>query len=147
MTAVAGNSVDDEFCGFHIEDDAEDAEVEPYNSVFTVGINSYAEPNDIGQYPKGADTSVSVIDGNTYTLEASFPWDAIEGSVEEIMANGGFGFGIAVNDADEGPSRTTQMMWASEQADFVDAVRCVSKPSSYRLTAAAHLAILTATAS
>ena len=122
LTAVAGDSID-AFCGeARIPEDS--------TSVFTWGINSYDAPDpfdteeDSTQYPQGADTSASVLTDTgadpayTYTLEAAFPWEAIEETPENIIANGEMGFGIAVNDDDDGGGRDSQWMWGTDSGDL-----------------------------
>ena len=67
------------FCGTNIPVDS--------TSIFTLGINSYNESDDISQYPQGADTSVTLIlDDNRYTLEVAFPWEALGGTPADIIA-------------------------------------------------------------
>jgi hypothetical protein len=87
-------------------------------SLFTVGINSYA--TDTAHYPQGADTGgmVWTEDPGFYSFEVAFPWEALEDTPANIMERGSFGFGIAINDDDDGGARDTQLMWATELGDL-----------------------------
>jgi hypothetical protein len=110
FTAIAGNNID-EACGSRIPEDS--------TSVFTYGINSYNEADDIAQYPQGSDISASVVkDDNHYTLEVAFPWEALEETPANIIARGEMGFGVAVNDDDDFGDRDNQVMWATTNADL-----------------------------
>ncbi len=111
FTAIAGNNIET-YCGsLRIPEDS--------TSIFTYGINSYNEADDVSQYPQGSDVSVSVIrDENHYTLEVAFPWEALEETPGNIVARGAMGFGVAVNDDDTTGGRDTQAMWATAQTDL-----------------------------
>ncbi len=110
FTAIAGNAPD-EVCGFDIPEDG--------TSIFTLGINSYDGDDEVTRYPQGSDVSVSkVLDDGRYTLEVAFPWAALEETPAGIMARGEMGFGVAVNDDDDGGDRDTQLMWATEADDL-----------------------------
>jgi hypothetical protein len=92
-------------------------------SLFTWGINSYN--NFLGgegpfQYPQGEDVGGMVTDDDSgfYSFEVSFPWEALEETPANILARGEFGFGIAINDDDDGGGRNTQIMWASESPEL-----------------------------
>ncbi len=90
---------------------------EPINgtsSLFTLGINSYADPT-IAQYPVDSDTGAMVTDDDAgfYSFEVAFPWESLEETPQNIIDRGDFGFGIAVNDDDDGGTRDTQIMWES----------------------------------
>jgi hypothetical protein len=89
-------------------------------SLFTWGINSYDGADDITTYPQGADEGamVTVDESTFYSFEVAFPWEALEETPQNIIARGEFGFGIAVNDDDDGGGRDTQMMWASESPNL-----------------------------
>jgi hypothetical protein len=77
LKSIAGNNIDT-YCGsLRIPEDSP--------SIFTYGINSYNESDDVAQYPQGSDVSVSVIrDENHYTLEVAFPWEALEETPETL---------------------------------------------------------------
>jgi hypothetical protein len=117
FTAIAGAS-SESFCG-------EGLIPEDSTSIFSHGINSYDAPDrfdtegDITQYPQGADVGASVIVNDTnYSFEFAFPWEALEETPANIIERGGMGFGIAVNDDDDGGGRDTQMMWATDLGDL-----------------------------
>lgn len=116
FTALAGASAES-FCG-------EALIPEDSTSIFSHGINSYDAPDrfntedDTTQYPQGADTGASVVDGSNYSFEFAFPWEALEETPANIIARGGMGFGIAMNDDDNGGGRDTQMMWATDLGDL-----------------------------
>ena len=88
-------------------------------SAFTHGANSYGDNEDDTQYVEGSDTSASVITGdNTVSFEMAFPWEALEATPEEIMANpDGMGFMVTYNDDDDFGGRDGQTNWVSESAD------------------------------
>ena len=113
FTAIAGDNIDSECNEINpeIEDDS--------TSIFRVGINSYDVDDEGTRYPQQSDTSASTIhDDTSYSFEVAFPWEALEETPENILATGEFGFGVAVNDDDEGGNRKTQVMWATEAADL-----------------------------
>lgn len=118
ITGLAGCTIE-ELCGeFRIREDS--------TSVFTHGTNSYArgdpafeDDDDLVTYPRGADTSVSLItDDNTYTYEVAFPWEALFDTPANIMERGEMGFGLAINDDDDEGGRDSQWMWATEAGDL-----------------------------
>ena len=116
ITGIAGCNID-EICGERIRDDS--------TSVFTWGINSYdrgdptfEEDDELVTYPRGADTSVSLIDGNTWTYEVAFPWEALFDTPENIKERGSMGFGMAINDDDDEGGRDAQWMWQTEAGDL-----------------------------
>jgi hypothetical protein len=96
--------------------------IDDTTSLFTWGINSYDDNAGARetQYPQGEDVGGMVTDdeSGTYALEVSFPWEALEETPANILARGDFGFGIAVNDDDDGGGRNTQIMWATESPDL-----------------------------
>jgi hypothetical protein len=115
LTAIAGDPTG---CGKYPDDRM---------TAFSWGINSYHDLDDeIAQYPQGQDVSKTVVrDENHFTLEAEFPWEAIEDTPANIMGRPlGMGFGVAVNDDDDdfdegiGGTRDSQYMWATQQADL-----------------------------
>ena len=117
FTAVAGDSID-EFCGeVRMREDG--------TTPFTFGINSYNDgdptnPDDdeLEHYPRQADTGVNLLTEKGYNLEVSFPWEALDETPENILARGDMGFGIAVNDDDEGGQRQTQVYWETDRTDL-----------------------------
>jgi hypothetical protein len=97
------------------------------NTSFTHGINSYAENDDVNQYPQtmGSATSGPITanpaGGFDWSFEASFPWEALEETPADILAaprNGIFGFGVAYNDDDDMGPRDNQYMWATPAGDL-----------------------------
>jgi hypothetical protein len=91
----------------------------PGDSVFTLGINSYGSGTPT--YPVGDDVSAIVTNDEAqfYAIEVAFPWNALEETPDNILARGGeFGFGVAVNDDDDGGTRDSQVMWASESPNL-----------------------------
>lgn len=55
-----------------------------------------------------------VIDASFYALEIAFPWSALGTDVAEVLGQDGtIGFGMAINDDDDGDARDGQTMWAS----------------------------------
>jgi hypothetical protein len=92
--------------------------IDDTTTLFTHGINSY-ECCD-GQYPVGSDTGAMVWseDPGFYSFEVAFPWVALEETPANIQQRGEFGFGIAINDDDDGGARDTQIMWATELGDL-----------------------------
>ena len=78
-------------------------------------------------YPQGDDTSVNVTTDDApidsalaYSFEVAFPWDALEETPDNILANGGeFGFGVQANDSDFSPGmRETMFLWQHDQNDM-----------------------------
>jgi hypothetical protein len=116
FTALAGASAE-AFCG-------QDLIPEESTSIFSHGINSYDAPDrfntedDTTQYPQGADVGASVVNESNYSFEFAFPWAALEETPANIIARGEMGFGIALNDDDNGGGRDTQLMWATDLGDL-----------------------------
>ena len=55
-----------------------------------------------------------VVDQAFYSLEIAFPWAALGTDVAEVFGQDGtIGFGMAINDDDDGDGRDGQLMWAS----------------------------------
>lgn len=108
FTMIAGNTFDDGFCGNAFSE----------QTAFSHGTNSYAGDDLSTRYPQGADVGTTQIIGNVYTSEVAFPWAALEETPENIIARGEFGFGIAVNDDDDGGGRDSQYMWATDLGDL-----------------------------
>jgi hypothetical protein len=88
-------------------------------TLFTHGINSYGSGDD-GHYPQGADTGGMVWTESPgfYSFEVAFPWESLEETPANIQERGSFGFGIAINDDDDGGARDTQLMWATPLGDL-----------------------------
>jgi hypothetical protein len=127
ITGLAGDSPSDQAPCYENFPDGDVHFIPPDSkSSFRWGINSYDGDDEVTRYPKGADTSKSVvIDDNHWTFEAAFPWEAIEDTPASIQARGSMGFGVAVNDDDDAydpdaphPGRDTQYMWATTAADL-----------------------------
>ncbi len=89
-------------------------------SALTHGTNSYAGADDATRFPQGSDTSTTTIaeDGSGWTFEGAFPWTSLEDTPNEIIARGGFGFGLAYNDDDDRGGRDVQLMWATSNGNL-----------------------------
>jgi hypothetical protein len=97
------------------------------NTSFTWGINSYDGNQVDRRYPqdKGTATSGPVTanpaGGFDWTFEAAFPWEALEETPADILAeprDGIFGFGVAYNDDDNREGRDRQPVWGTTRDDL-----------------------------
>jgi hypothetical protein len=80
------------------------------------GINSAKYITDAGDSELNG---AWVVDGSFYSYEVSFPWSALGTDVGEVFDQDGvIGFGMAINDEDDGAGRDAQTMWASTSPEL-----------------------------
>ncbi len=81
------------------------------------GINhtKYLELNDDIAEINGA----WIVEDSSYQLEIAFPWTALGSDPGAVADNGSvMGFGVAINDEDDGAERDGQAMWATSDGSL-----------------------------